>query len=166
MYRGGGFADSRDGRLPESVAIQVEVADELDRREVERETRRAVERVRELEESSIRASIVLAQDRGELVDIRQAYRSGGVGRTVSEARAYFAAQQDLEDARAELLERAEFERWKREQQDGTWADTSAPSEAEVVEAEQTAARARKYRAENDLIAVARGLARFDRTGRE
>jgi hypothetical protein len=46
--------------------------------------------------------------------------------------------------------------------EGTWADTSAPTEAEVVEQQQEAARTRKYRDENDLIAVARGLARYDR----
>ena len=86
----------------------------------------------------------------------------GIGHTPGEFIALTSAQQDLEDARAEAVEAAEFRRWRQERMEGTWADTSAPTEAEVVEQQQEAARTRKYRDENDLIAVARGLARYDR----
>jgi hypothetical protein len=162
MYRGGGFADSRDDRLPESVAIRAEVADESDQREREREEQVRRVRVRELEESNIRASIVAAQQRGEWVNLRQAWADGGVGRTRSEALEYFVAQQEAEDARAEWQERKEFEQWRRDRQEGSYADVTAPTEAEVAEREQTAARARKRRDEDDLVIVARELARLDR----
>jgi hypothetical protein len=160
-YRGGGFLDSAESRLPETLIVAVEVADELDRRDVEREARRAAERASQFEMRSIQASAVLAEDRGELVNRREAL-TRGVGHTPSEFVALCAAEQDLEDLRAEQRERAAFEKWKRDRQEGTWADTSAPTEAEVVEREQTAARARTRRNEDDLVITARELARLDR----
>jgi hypothetical protein len=162
VYVQGGFRDSVESRLPESLLVAAEVADELDQRDRERAERAARVRAEELEQNAIRASIVLAQERGEWVDHRAAWRQGGIGRTPSEARAAFLAQQEAEDVKAEWAERAAFEQWRRGRMEGTWADTSAPSEAETAEREQLAARAATRRLEDDLVITARELARLDR----
>ena len=84
-----------------------------------------------------------AEQRGEWVSPRTAW-SGGVGRTRGELLAWVLGQQEAEDARAAWQERREFEEWKQNRQQGVYADTSAPSEAEVAElareAEQAATR--------------------------
>jgi hypothetical protein len=99
------------------------------------------------EERNILASIELAQQRamvtGEWVDPRQAYRDGGVGRTVQEAVQHFSLLQDIEDQQAAAATRR-AERELNEQLYGegiTWADTSAPTEEEKAEAATASARA-------------------------
>jgi hypothetical protein len=143
--------------------VRAEVAEEADYRHAVRVERERADRAERAQQAAVRASIALAEQRGEVFSTRAALRDG-IEHTPGEFVALASAQQDLEDARAEALEAAEFRRWQKERQAGTWADTSAPSEAEVAEAEQTAARSRTYRHENDLIAVAREFARLDREG--
>jgi hypothetical protein len=91
----------------------------------------------------VRASIELAQQRGELVDGRQAYRSGGTGRTRSEAISFYSAVQDLEEARRQ----AEQERAIRQLavQAGLLDLSEAePSERAVKVAAEVAVRSRPF----------------------
>jgi hypothetical protein len=137
VYVGGGFESDATERLPESLLARTEVADELERRERDREARRAAL----FEQNSIRASIVEAEERGEWFSPRTAWANGGVGRTRGEFLAWIIGQQEAEDARAEWAERREFEAWRRRRQEGAYADTTMPSQAEVAEQQQVAARA-------------------------
>ena len=166
VYVGGGFESDATERLPESLLARAEVADELDRRERDREARRAAERASLFEQNSIRASIVEAEERGEWFSPRTAWANGGVGRTRGEFLAWIIGQQEAEDARAEWAERREFEAWRRRRQEGAYADTTAPSKAEVAEQQQVAARAAEQAAQRHERVVTvrqpRAMARWDR----
>jgi len=88
----------------------------------------------------IRASIVEAEER-EWFSPRTAWANGGVGRTRGEFLAWIIGQQEAEDARAKWAERREFEAWRRRRHEHAYADTTAPSKAEVAEQQQVVARA-------------------------
>jgi hypothetical protein len=111
-----------------------------------------------------------ADERGELFDMREAMRNGGVGRTKAEALAYYSAQSDWEDARqAGLMAKYVQDKCNADWYADTSADMSAPSPAELAEQEQTAARAERYRTErrerSKTIQAARQFARWDRGAR-
>jgi hypothetical protein len=166
VYVGGGFESDATERLPEPLPARAEVADGLDWRERDREARRAADRAALFEQNSIRASIVEAEERGEWFSPRTAWANGGVGRTRGEFLAWIIGQQEAEDARAEWAERREFEACRRRRQEGAYADTTAPSKAEVAEQQQVAARAAEQAAQRHervvTVRQARAMTRWDR----
>jgi hypothetical protein len=138
QYKGGGFGNSLlDGMSP-STRAQVMQADAEHERQAAAAERKAAVRREHLREQAFRASVQAALDRGELVDMRQAMRDGGVGRTPREAIEFASAQMDLEDARQEAEQRRVFETWRAEQFYG-----DVPSPAEQVALEEGAARAER-----------------------
>jgi hypothetical protein len=86
----------------------------------------------------------------------------GLGHTPSEFIALVNAKLDREAAQAAAREAQEFRRWQAEQS----ADVSAPTEAELEEKRDLAARLESRRArkrrESKVIQSARALARMDR----
>jgi hypothetical protein len=138
QYEGGGFGNSLlDGMSPSTRAQVMQADAEYDRQAAAAEREAAVRRDR-LREQAFRASVQAAWDRGELVDMRQAMRDGGVGRTPQEAIEYASAQMDFQDARQEAEQRRVFEKWRAEQFYG-----DVPSAAETVALEEGAARAER-----------------------
>jgi hypothetical protein len=138
QYEGGGFGNSLlDGMSP-STRAQVMQADAEYGRQVAAAEREAAVRREHLREQAFRASVRAAWDRGELVDMRQAMRDGGVGRTPQEAIEYASAQMDLADARQEAEQRRAFEKWRAGQFYG-----DVPTPAETVALEEGAARAER-----------------------
>jgi len=143
---GGGWGDAAYGQM--SPGLRLRCLQEDARYEAQAA---AVERDREVrraawEEANVLASIELAQQRamvtGEFIDPRRAYQDGGVGRTVREAVEYFSLLQDVEDQQVEAATRA-AQRRLNEQFYGegvSWADTSAPTEAEVEASAAESAR--------------------------
>src|SRR4051794_24033711 len=105
--------------LPDSLRRRWAAEQERERREEARAARER-EQIREYRrQADIQASIVLAQERGEEFDMREAMQHG-VGRTKSEALSYMAAVSDVQDMREERarlrrlqqLERGELESWQ------------------------------------------------------
>jgi hypothetical protein len=135
----GGWGDSLLDQM--SPAMQARIAQADYEYEVQaRKEQRHAERHRErMWEQATRASIQAALDRGEAVDLPQALRDGGVGRTPAEAVEYASAMMDVEDARLAAKVRKEFEQFQR----GYYHDTSAPTPAETVALEEGAARAER-----------------------
>jgi hypothetical protein len=113
-------------------------------RQAKREEHEAAERLARRQELDVIDSIRQAQDRGELVDVRQAVRDGGVGHTPREFVELASARADHEDAMANAREQAAYRKFLAE--GGDYADTSAPTPAEVEEHEVMVARAEKFRA--------------------
>jgi hypothetical protein len=137
-YEGGGWGNSMLDRMSPATRARVMQADAEYERERAVEEREAKQRVDELRAQAFRASVQEALDRGELVDMRQAMRDGGVGRTPREAIEYASAQMDMEDARRAAEVRKAFNEFQGEY----YADTSAPT---PVELEAGAARADRDR---------------------
>jgi hypothetical protein len=162
---GGGWGTSYEQMSP-SLRARCAVADAAYARQAAAEERARAEIAAVDEETRIRASIEMAIDRGEIFDVRQAYRDGGVGRTRAETVAWASAQSDWQDAREARLTAKQVENLVNE---SLYGDTSAPSPAEVAEQEQTAARAEQYRARRhergETIKAARRLAAWDRGAR-
>jgi len=105
VYVRGGFNSGYE-TMSDSLRSQVEGADLAYERQAEREAAARRARAAEAHERAVRASIELAQQRGELVDVRAAYRQGGVGRTHAEVLSYVSAVQDVEDATRNARRRA------------------------------------------------------------
>lgn len=163
VHMGGGFGSSTDNLSP-TLQARIAAADaEYERQsaveEYEAQLRREI-----AAEANVHLSIVQAQERGELVDVRKAIRDGGVGHTRQDFLALCAARQDVEDMRAAARQQAAFRKWQAEQD--TSADTSAPTAVELAEGEVIAGRAanyrRKHRERSEAIVAARTLARMDR----
>lgn len=165
VYLGGGFGTGLD-RMSPGLAARVAAADADYDRQSARQERDAQALRAMVEEDRIALSIRMAQDRGEAVDVLQAIRAGGIGRTRVEAITQASAQADAEDARQVAAERAAFRRWQAQQSASTSADLSAPTATEVAEFGQIKARAETYRAkrreEGRLLTRGRRLARMDR----
>lgn len=166
VMAGGGWGTNYT-RMSPAVQARIAAAD----REYEAEGRRqAQERTAAAEAAQNRAmlaSIAAAQDRGEVVDMREAFRNGGVGRTVREAIEYYSAVADVQDMRLAAQARKVQERLNEEWYGEVSADTSAPHPAEVAATEAMIARvteARKRKREIGKIAAA--AVRLDQMKRE
>lgn len=167
-YKSGGFGAGRASLRSDTLRARMQ---ELDAREdqlgrvAEAERR---QRAEAQQESNMMASIQLAYDRGELVDMRQALADGGIGRTRGEAIAQASAQMDHEDRRIEAREQAEFRKWRAERAEGTSGDMTAPTAAEAAERDELNARIADHRAQAraqaKTLLLARSLARQDREG--
>jgi hypothetical protein len=146
VYLSGGWGDTRDDRLSPQLAKRMAQEDARDAREARQaeQVRRELQARREQE--NITASIQLAFERGEDVDVRRAYADGGVGRTPREAIEYASALGDVDDMREAARQQAAYRKWQLEQSADTSADTSAPTAAQKFETEQMAARAAELRA--------------------
>ena len=161
VYMGGGFGGATRATMSDSLAARCAVADAQYAAESAHEQRVKAE-LAAVDETgaSITASILQAQDRGELVDMQQALRDGGVGRTRQEAIAWMSAQADLGDARMAGLAR----RVERRLNEQCYGDMTAPSPAEVAEEQARADRRARWgakrQARNEAFAVARTAARL------
>jgi hypothetical protein len=104
-------------------------------------------------ERNVRASIELAQQRGELVDVRAAYRQCGVGRTHAEVVSYASALMDVEDAQRNARRRAALRRAGIDPDSGDELDVPTPPSihAEVA--------ARAMGPGEDPVSVGRGVRR-------
>lgn len=160
VYMGGGFGGATRATMSDSLAARCAVADAQYAAESAHEQRVKAELAAVDEQTRIAASILQAQDRGELVDMRQALRDGGVGRTRQEAIAWMSAQADLGDARMAGLAR----RVERRLNEQCYGDMTAPSPAEVAEEQARADRRARWgakrQARNEAFAVARTAARL------
>jgi hypothetical protein len=169
VYAGGGFGDAGLDRASPSLRARIAAADA----EYEREAlveERAAQALRAIdEEARIRLSIRMAQDRGEVVSVRQAYADGGVGRTPREVIEYMSAAADVDDQRLEAQRRAAVAKLNLEWYGQHSVDTSAPTQAEQSDEVTMRAKATAYRAkqEAERKATARAVraARMDREGR-
>jgi hypothetical protein len=156
QYKGGGFGNSLlDGMSPATRAQVMQADAEYERAAAAAEREAAARRDR-LREQGFRASVQAAWDRGELVDMRQAMRDGGVGRTVQEVIEHASVMMDVEDARQEAEQRRVFEKWRAERFYG-----DVPSPAEKVELEEAGAaraearREARHRVRSDARAARR-----------
>jgi hypothetical protein len=95
---GGGFRDPLPDASPR-LRAQIQATDAAYAKQAALEEQQAAFRLDEARQQAIVTSIRMAEDRGEVVDMRQALRDGGVGRTKAEAVEYFSACADLDDAR-------------------------------------------------------------------
>lgn len=158
---GGGWGTAINRMSPVTRA-RVEAADREYERQALEERRQRAARAAVAEEDRVRASIEMALDRGEAVDIRQAWADGGVGRTKGEALAFYSAQQDVEDARLRRRAAREVEQRGLSYYDDMSADTSAPSESDKAEHQalvqarlaQARAASQRHAARADARAVA------------
>ncbi|WP_270888626.1 hypothetical protein [Pedococcus sp. 5OH_020] len=143
--RAGGGWNTDYTRMSYSLRSQVESADRAFARETANAERERAARAAAFRDGAVRASIAAALDRGEHVDLRQAWADGGVGRTHAEVLAEASARMDLDDRR---------QAWRRAKEgaalsDAEWseqnsADNSAPdtiSDEARERAEKRAARA-------------------------
>jgi hypothetical protein len=117
-------------------------------REYERQSREE-ERSRQLrrqawEEASIAASISLAMDRGEQVDVHRAITGGGIGRTVGEAISFYAALSDAQDAQASARAQIAYRKWVAAQGELHSGDTSV-STLQAERAEEDERRSQRHR---------------------
>ena len=162
---GASWGDSYETMSP-SLRARCAYADAAYDQQSAREARVAAELAALDHDARIKLSIEMAVDRGELVDVRRAYRDGGIGRTRAEIVAWASAQSDWADAREARLTAKQVENLVNE---SLYGDTSAPSPAEVAEWEAVAGRAEKYRAKRrdraETIKHARRLAAWDRGAR-
>jgi hypothetical protein len=166
---GAGWGTSYEHMSPSLRARCAQADREYDRQSA-REAQARAELAARDEQSRIALSIIQAEDRGELFDMREAMRNGGVGRTKAEALAYYSSLSDWQDARERALQAKQI----RDHLNSDWygdtsADMSAPSPAEVAEREQMGARVEEYRAKrrerSKTIQAARRLAQWDRGAR-
>jgi hypothetical protein len=134
----GGWADTRHERVSAPTLQRLADAEAQQARAdavAARERELAAEAWRSSQEA---ASIVLAAERGEPLDLRQALAQGGVGRTRAEALAYYSAVQDAEDAQVAARQAAEFRRWQQAQQADNSADTTVPAARQLTERQREA----------------------------
>lgn len=166
---GAGWGTAR-AMMSDSMRARVDAADHEYDRQAAHERRERAERAAHQDEMRVRASIQAALDRGELVDIREALRSGGVGRTRAELLAYVSAQQDIEDATARGRARKTIEALGEVGYSEAYtADTSAPDEVDIAEArkvrEKLDARYSARARDRHIGTIARGVVRTERVQR-
>ena len=114
----------------------------------------------QMAEEAVVASVMLAEQRGEL--LTPAMRAEGAGRTKAEALDYFTGLQDAEDLRREVKTRQRLQTWEQHQQDLSSGDATAPSEADIAELAFLREKAAGFRARRALIREARLEAARDR----
>jgi outer membrane receptor for Fe3+-dicitrate len=160
--RGGWSRDGGD-RLPPLAKARQE-AEERQERQQERERAAQLEQI---QERNLMLAMDQAVQRGELVSVSETMRTRGanIGRTRTEALAYYSAVQDRDDAVARVRARREMQRLGVDEvaySEMYSGDISAPSAAEQAEvAAERAKLDRRYasRARDQHIgAVARGVA--------
>lgn len=146
IQMGGGWGTAVK-RMSPQMAARCAAADAEYERERQKENRERAARDAIAEENRIRASIELALDRGEVVNIREAWSNGGIGRTKAETLSYISAVQDREDAKLARRAAKEIEKFGQAYYDSMSADTSAPSESDLAEHQALVkARQAQYRA--------------------
>lgn len=131
VYMRGGFGTDYPG-MSDSLRARVAAADaEFDRVDAAAEHERA-ERLARNEETRVRASIELAYQRGDHVDVLEAYRAGGVGRTPQEAIEYASALADIDDMKMEAIRRKAEREFNERYFAGAAADMSAPTAEDIA----------------------------------
>jgi hypothetical protein len=140
-------------QMSDSLRARVAAADVDYERQAEREERARQARADAAYEANVRASIELAQQRGELVDVRAAYRQGGVGRTHAEVVSYASALGDLEDAQRAARRRQALRRAGVDPDSGDEFDVPTPP---TIHAEIAA---RAMGPDEDRVSVGRGVRR-------
>jgi hypothetical protein len=129
--------------MSENLRARCDAADAEYERETARQERERQERLAMRRESDVIASIRMAEDRGELIDVRRAYADGGIGRTVSEVVDYASAMADIEDAREVHRQQKAFQAFLLRQSAATSADTTALSAEDGHQMQQRAAKFRE-----------------------
>ncbi|MFL6164505.1 MAG: hypothetical protein ACJ74U_20095 [Jatrophihabitantaceae bacterium] len=167
VFVGGGFGGASRERMSPSLRLRCEMADAAFDQQAARVERERAELRAQDEDKRIRASIELAVDRGEIFDVREAVRNGGIGHTRAEMVALASSRMDWEDARQAGLQA----KWVQDKCNEAWygdtsADTSAPSFEEVQEAAELADRAARItarrRRDTKLIRTAVRLSAMER----
>jgi hypothetical protein len=143
VYVRGGFGSGTDHLSP-TLAARVLAADAAHDRQAARDQQAHAERIAARQEADVVLSIRMAQERGEVVDVRKALRDGGVGHERREFVELASARMDVEDAQERAREQARYRKFLAEGED--YGDTSAPTAAEVAEHEVMVGRAEKFRA--------------------
>lgn len=147
IQMGGGWGSAIE-RMSDNMRARMAAADEEWERERAAEERQRAERAAYDEDRRIRASIALALERGEAVDIRQSWANGGVGRTRAEMISYVSAVQDVEDMRRQRAAQREIARIGEQTYYEQWTgDTSAHTEIAEREAREALAAKRQARYE-------------------
>jgi hypothetical protein len=127
--------------------------------EAEREVRRAL-----WEEDRVTLSVRMAQERGEVVSVREAYRNGGVAHSHADVIAYAGAAMDREDAQLEAEARRRARAIEKRlaaevqaEREGHYADTSAPTPLQVEQGADMQARidAREVQKKHDAELIER-----------
>jgi hypothetical protein len=169
---GGGWGSTYPNMSP-GLQMRIAQADAEYERDGARQERARAELAAIDEEARVRASIEQAIARGEAVDVRRAYRDGGIGRTPREAIEYASAVADVDDMKMEAI-RAKAERdFNAAYYGDAAADTSAPIPVDAeTQARADAFRAKvrdeieakkaKVRERADIIRLARQGAAWDR----
>jgi len=143
VYVAGGFGSAGLADASDSLRARIAAADAEHERQAAREAAERRVRAERLAESNIAASVRMAEERGELLTMRE--RMEGVGRTPSEAIAFYSAVADVEDRkRAAKLER-QFREWRQRENDAASADMTPPSEIDLAELQVMQQRAQRFR---------------------
>jgi dynactin complex subunit len=144
----GGFGGVLPG-MSEQLQARIRAEEVAEARELARERRERAQRAEEFQQSNIQGAIAMALERGENFNPRW-LRGERLGNTVSEAIQRFSGMQDLEDVRAQLQERKEFEQWKLQRSESMSGDASA----HVVEAERAEREKQETRRREDQMSSA------------
>ena len=113
VYVNGGFNNSTLNGASPAHRQRVLDADREWERQVAVEERELAARKAQLQDQAMRASIQMALDRGEMVDMREALRNGGDGRTHRQIVEHMSAMADLEDAGRDARLRKEFAEFQK-----------------------------------------------------
>jgi hypothetical protein len=165
VYVAGGFGEASTSPMSDGLRIRSEADDQIEAERGARADRKRAERAERLQEEAVQASIAMAIEAGENVNVRAAMAAGGVGHQPHEFIASRALLMDHEDAHLEAQQAAEYRRWQAEHYAGTSADTSAPTEQERAatqrDREQLAAHKQRMYERGRAVEEARKLARQD-----
>lgn len=135
-------------------SVRERMSPSLQARLAAEEAREAAEAAKAQRERTVRAAAWQERQFQEAVrdailagdaDPASALRGRGVGNTPSDFIARASARMDLEDQQAAAEEARAYRQWKAQREAGTWADTTAPSAAEVQLQAQDQERTAKYR---------------------
>jgi hypothetical protein len=157
--------------LPESLKRRWAAEQAAEAREEAQAARVREQLAEQRRADNIAASIALAQDRGEEVDMRTALRTG-VGRTKREALLWMSAVGDFQDQREAAERQKRFRQFELQEAADWSADTSAPGgEVDVSQLQASRARDAKMRkqleeraARRTVVDEARRQARYARGG--
>jgi hypothetical protein len=141
----GGFGGSLRSQMSPQLQRRIAEQEAAEAREAAQEERARAQRREDFEARNVQAAISQALETGEEFSPRM-LRGQGYGRTRSEAIAYYSELQDMEDARAQVRERREFEQWQIQRSAAMSGDTSADLVlAERAERDGREARQREAR---------------------
>ena len=139
-----GFGDSVRERMSPGLQRQIAEQEEAEAREAAKLERERAVRAETWRERSLQAAIAQAIADGENINPRRAMRGEGIGHSPQEFIEMMGSVQAAEDARAEALEARAYREWKAAREQGTFADTSAPTPEEVAAAVQEQQRTDFY----------------------